>query len=154
MLSATAVAQGNWVTFRPSPATAGAFFFLSHMQFSLHSVPCSKPNSATTHQRTFQTLPRRSLEMDHPFIHFSSEEGTVVINLLQVTRVTIPKGREDQVTLHTSDGVANTFHGEELAIRITNLIRQYTMDVKGKILPLANFDDELEELKKQEAQQT
>jgi len=92
--------------------------------------------------------------MDHPFIHFSTDEGTIAINLLQVARVTIPKGREDQITLHTSDGVANTFHGEELVMRIVMLLRQYTMDVKGKMLPLANFDDELEERMKQQEQPT
>lgn len=96
---------------------------------------------------------RADEQMNHFFVHFPTEEGTVVINLNQIVKITVPKGKEDEITLHMSDQSAHTFHGEELVLRIVMLTRQFAIDLHGQILTLANFDHELAELKnkKQEA---
>lgn len=85
--------------------------------------------------------------MDRPFVYLSTDEGPVLINLFQIVKVTMPTETEDKITFHMSDGRFSTFNGAEIVLRIVMLLKQYTIDVYGQHLPLANFEDELTEAK-------
>jgi hypothetical protein len=90
--------------------------------------------------------------MDRPFVHISTEEGPLLLNLSQIVNVTSPKGKEDELTLHMSNGHSFTFH-DDLVDRLVVLLQQYTIDTRGKILPIANIDEEVErELAKETTQ--
>jgi hypothetical protein len=67
----------------------------------------------------------------------------------------MPKGQEQEIVLHMSNGKVDTFHGEELVNRLVILFQQYSCDIYGKLLPIANLDDEIARgLAKRKAEET
>jgi hypothetical protein len=69
---------------------------------------------------------------DPLFIYFTSDEGPFLLNLYQIVRV--DDITDDQITLHTSDGVSNTLHGKQAVESIVQLLTQYTMAMDGRPL--------------------
>jgi hypothetical protein len=68
--------------------------------------------------------------MDRPFVHFSSDDGPFLINLEQICWVENVK--EDQITLHTSDGHAHIINDKKAVPQLIMLLCRYTVETDGR----------------------
>jgi hypothetical protein len=74
--------------------------------------------------------------MDNPiFIYMPSDDGgsDQFFSLYQIVRV--DRITEDKITLHTSDGNANTIHGKDAVAKIFTILVEHAMTLDGRPLP-------------------
>jgi hypothetical protein len=77
--------------------------------------------------------------MDRIFLHIPGEEGSLIVNLLQVTQVS--DVTDDQLVLRMSDGNTITLNGKEMVDHVVRLVCDYALTVDGK--PMRMHEEEV-----------